>query len=131
MLDSERDQQPEGALFIMPRPTTGSSGPVAVWVTAAGWAEAARRLWGKSWLITPDGVLTPEEARARASQSGLKPRVKTWRRFVPTVLKTAAKDVREARKASRFDESIDVEQWVRSQARLRLAAPRPLSSRRA
>jgi glycosyltransferase involved in cell wall biosynthesis len=111
MTDSERGQAPEGAVFIMPRPTTGSSGPVAVWVTAAGWAEAARRLWGKTWLITPDGVLSPEEARARASQSGLTPRTKTWRRFVPQVVKTAAKDVREARKASRFDESIDVEQW--------------------
>jgi glycosyltransferase involved in cell wall biosynthesis len=112
MAEAERTDKPEGALFIMPRPTAGSSGPVAVWVTAAGWAEAARRLWGSSWLITPDGVLTPEQARSRASQSGLRPRTKTWRRFVPKVVKTAAKDVREARKASRFDDSIDADRWA-------------------
>lgn len=107
----EAGQEADGALFIMPRPSTGQTGPVAVWVTAAGWAGAARRMWGNSWLITPEGVLQAEEARALASQSHLTARSRSWRRFVPKVAKTALKDIREARRARAFDRSVDAEQW--------------------
>jgi glycosyltransferase involved in cell wall biosynthesis len=97
------DPQEKGALFVMPSPSAGQSGPVAVWITAAGWAEAANRLCGTSWILTPHGVFSPEEASALATRSALAPAPRRgWRRYVPVTLRTAAKDVLQMLKARRY-----------------------------
>jgi glycosyltransferase involved in cell wall biosynthesis len=97
------DQEEKGALFVMPSPSTGQSGPVAVWITAAGWAEAARKLCGSSWILTPHGIFSPEEAAALATRPALAPpKPRRWRRYVPMTLRTAAKDVLQVSKARRY-----------------------------
>jgi len=93
----------------MPTPATGATGPVAVWLTAAGWAEAARRRWGQAWLVTPEGTFGPEEARALATapRPPARPR-QGWRRRVPALLGTAKKDLRDLLRAWRFrDAALD------------------------
>lgn len=85
----------ESALFVMSTANTSQAGPVAVWLTAAGWAAAARLLLGHSWFVTPDGVLTPESARAQASQPSHAPDSRRgMRSAVPVPAKTALKDLR-------------------------------------
>ena len=93
-----------GAIFVLSSVTTGQQGPVAAWVSTAGWATAAQRVLGDAWIATPAGVVEADEARRRASH----PRRSTvsrppWRRKLPTVMKTAAKDVRQRHRAGRFD----------------------------
>jgi glycosyltransferase involved in cell wall biosynthesis len=98
------DNRSRGALFVMPSPSAGQSGPVAVWITAAGWASAARRQFGTAWVLTPHGVFSPEEAAALATRPALAPPAgrRGWRRYVPVTLRTAAKDVLQIRKARRY-----------------------------
>jgi glycosyltransferase involved in cell wall biosynthesis len=91
-----------GAVFVLPGTTTGQQGPVAAWVSVAGWAAAARRVLGESWIETPSGPVTPEEARRHGSHPRLASRVRPVRRLVPTIVKTAAKDVRQWRRGKRF-----------------------------
>jgi glycosyltransferase involved in cell wall biosynthesis len=82
-----------GALFIMPTSSAGQYGPVGVWITAAGWAAAARRAWGQAWILTPQGVLSPEKALALASRPSLSPRAHPlWHDSLPPLIKVAAKD---------------------------------------
>ena len=65
-----------------------------MWLAVAGWAAAGREIWGRSWLFTPEGVLTPEEARALASRpTGSANAPSFWRRFVPRVLARFARDM--------------------------------------
>jgi len=86
-----------------------------MWLAVAGWAAAGREIWGRSWLFTPEGVLTPEEARALASRrTGSVNAPSSWRRFVPRVLKTAAKDIREWRRAARFARDMPHGAWERA-----------------
>jgi glycosyltransferase involved in cell wall biosynthesis len=83
---------------------TPEQGPVAGLLSTAGWAAAAERMLGGSWVVTPGGVLTPSEARQRGSDAALgSPRRPGVRRRVPTVAKTAAKDVLNWRLSRRFD----------------------------
>lgn len=91
-----------GALFVMTRPATGATGPVAIWITAAGWAAASRRKFGEAWILAPEGVLSPEEARALATRPSLAPRPTSWRRRIPRVVLTALRDLREIRDARRL-----------------------------
>jgi glycosyltransferase involved in cell wall biosynthesis len=58
---------------------------------------------GNAWIVTPAGLVDPDEARRRASH----PRLSTvatpsWRRRLPTPAKIAAKDIRQWRRARRF-----------------------------
>jgi glycosyltransferase involved in cell wall biosynthesis len=92
-----------GAIFVLPSTTSGQQGPVASWVSTAGWARAARRVLGEVWIATPAGLVDPDEARRRASH----PRLSTvatpsWRRRLPTPAKIAAKDLRQFRRARHF-----------------------------
>jgi glycosyltransferase involved in cell wall biosynthesis len=92
-----------GAIFVLPSTTSGQQGPVASWVSTAGWTRAARRVLGHAWIVTPAGLLDPDEARRRGSH----PRLSTvatpsWRRKLPTPAKLAAKDIRQWRRARRF-----------------------------
>jgi glycosyltransferase involved in cell wall biosynthesis len=97
------ETHPRGAVFVLPTLTAGEQGPVAAFVSTAGWAGAARRVLGESWIVTPSGVVTTHEARRRASETSLaSPTTPGWRRMVPVVAKTAVKDLRELRRARSF-----------------------------
>ena len=91
------------AIFVLPSTTEGQQGPVAAWVSTAGWASAAERVLGEVWIATPSGLLDPEEAARRGSESHLSSDTASrWRRRLPTVAKTAVKDARQWRRARRF-----------------------------
>ncbi len=76
---------------------------MAALLSTAGWAAAAERVLGRSWVVTPDGVFTPDEARRQGSNPRLSsPQGPTIRRRLPTVAKTAAKDVLHWRQSRRF-----------------------------
>jgi glycosyltransferase involved in cell wall biosynthesis len=83
-----------GAVFVLPTSTSGQQGPVAAWMSTAGWAAAARRVLGNAWIITPGGEVEPEAARRRGSAPQLSSAATSGRRRIPTVVKTAAKDAR-------------------------------------
>ena len=93
-----------GAIFVLPSTvTTGLRGPVASWVSTAGWARAAHRVLGRSWLATPRGVIEPDDAQRQASDPRLTGRTAaTWRSHMPVMAKRAVKDVRELLRARRF-----------------------------
>ncbi|HEX6420780.1 MAG TPA: glycosyltransferase family 4 protein [Acidimicrobiales bacterium] len=83
-----------GAIFVVAGSTTPEQGPVAALLSTAGWASAAEQVLGRSWLVAPDGVLTPDEARRRGSHPSLRsPQQARLRRRVPAVAKTAARDL--------------------------------------
>lgn len=83
-----------GAVLVLPTATGGQQGPVAALVSTAGWAAASARVLGASWIVTPGGLLDPAEARRRGSAPQLAAAPTGWKRRIPTVAKTAAKDVR-------------------------------------
>jgi len=92
-----------GAIVVLPTTAAGQQGPVAALVSAAGWASGLRRLLGHVWVVTPDGVVSPDELRRRASEATLAPAPeRDWLRRAPVVAKTAVKDAREWRRAHRF-----------------------------
>ena len=92
-----------GAILVLPTPTAGQQGPVAAWVSTAGWASGLRRLLGEVWVVTPVGLMGPDELRRRASEAALaSPSGSRWRDRVPVVAKTAIKDAREWRRARAF-----------------------------
>ncbi len=92
-----------GAVFVLPSATRGQRGPVASWVSTAGWASAGRRVLGSAWIATPDGLRDPDEARGRGSAPHLSSGSSSWwRSHLPTTAKTVAKDVRQWRRARRF-----------------------------
>src|SRR5437879_1932871 len=85
-----------GAIVVLPTVTSGQQGPVAALVSGAGWASGLRRLLGHVWIVTPDGIVAPDELRRRASDVTLAPAARAdWRHRIPVAVKTAAKDVRE------------------------------------
>ena len=92
-----------GAILVLPTLTAGQQGPVAAWVSTAGWANGLRRLLGEVWVVTPAGVMDPDELRRRASEAALAPPSGSrWQDRVPVVAKTAVKDAREWRRARTF-----------------------------
>lgn len=91
------------AILVLPVATKGQQGPVAAWVSTAGWAAAARRVLGGAWIATPQGLVTDGEARSRGSSPQLSSRTsEDWRRRLPGPLKTAVKDLRRWRDGRRF-----------------------------
>lgn len=105
-------------LFVMPTDHRRSTGPVSVWITAAGMAAAARDRYGEAWLATPAGVIGPDEAEVLATQRREASRTsgQGWRRFVPAVLGTARKDIRQLLHARRFEPVSNA--WLDSAVRL-------------
>ncbi len=92
-----------GAIVVLPTVTAGQQGPVAALVSAAGWASGLRRLLGHVWIVTPDGIVSTDGLRRRASDARLAPVPSAaWHHRIPVVVKTAAKDAREWRRARRF-----------------------------
>ena len=101
------------AVFVLGVTTSGQQGPVGAWLSAAGWAAAARSLLGEAWIVTPEGAFTPEQARARATHTGLAvPAEEPFHRKVPLLGRTAAKDVREFVRGQRFDVPVDGMPWA-------------------
>ena len=103
-MEPDRTTTPgRGAILVLPTVAAGQQGPVAAWVSAAGWASGLRHLLGRVWIVTPEGLMEPDALRRRASAvtlaSGSAPR---WHRWVPVVAKTALKDIREWRRARSF-----------------------------
>lgn len=96
-----------GAVFILPIAAGSGPTPNASWITTAGWASAAQQRWGKSWVFTPDGMMSPDEILERASQlvtaTNFLRRRLTW---LPQVVKTAAKDIRLLIAARRFRRAV-------------------------
>lgn len=92
-----------GAILVLPTTTAGQQGPVAAWVSTAGWASGLRRILGEVWIVTPEGVMAPDELRRRASDASLASGTGSqWQRRVPVVVKTAIKDAREWQRARAF-----------------------------
>jgi len=72
-------------------------------LSTAGWAVAAKRVLGDSWIVGPSGTMEVAEARRLGSASELTSGGPApWHRRVPTVVKTFAKDVRQAVRGRRF-----------------------------
>jgi glycosyltransferase involved in cell wall biosynthesis len=93
-----------GAVFVVAGSTTPEQGPDAALLSSAGWAAAAERVLGQSWVVTPTGVFTPSMARLRGSDPALRSRSETSvRRRVPAVAKTAVMDVLSWRMRRRFE----------------------------
>ena len=106
-MPEDRGAARAGAVFVLPTLTAGQQGPVAAFVSTAGWANATRRLLGASWIVTPTGVITTDDARRRASETTLaSPPASASRsrarQAVPVVVKTAVKDARELMRARAF-----------------------------
>jgi glycosyltransferase involved in cell wall biosynthesis len=115
MLEAEGPGGPlprRGAVFVMPTSSSGQPGPVAVWITASGWAAAARRMWGQAWVVTPEGVLSPENAREVATRPRLKSGARpSWKRHVPRSAATMAKDAGRLVRARRFGHAARSGPW--------------------
>ena len=101
-----------GVLCLMPKDARRSTGPVSLWLTAAGWAEAAADVRGASWVQTPSGILSAAEARSIAT-SAPQPTLgrRGWRRHIPTVVSTLVKDARSWEHARRFRDAGAVGPW--------------------
>ena len=104
-------QRTPRALLFMPTPPIATAGPVATWVTVAGWAGALRRHLGDASVATPVGWLTAEETEALVApsrihsqrQAGLARRA--WaavRDRMPSEAHAARKDIRDAIRGVRF-----------------------------
>jgi glycosyltransferase involved in cell wall biosynthesis len=107
-------------LFFNPNRAAGQRAPVTSWISVASWAKAARRLWGKAWIVTTEGVLEPEEVMMRASDPDAltgPPGPSSLRRKIPTTVKTGLKDVRKAVEARRFRASAENGPWTPEQVR--------------
>ena len=61
-----------GAIFAVAGPGTGQQGPVAALLSTVGWAGAAERVLGRSWIATPGGLLSLADARRRGSDPALR-----------------------------------------------------------
>jgi glycosyltransferase involved in cell wall biosynthesis len=92
-----------GAVFVVAGSGIPEQGPVAALLSTAGWAAAAARVVGRSWVVTPEGVLTAADARRRGSSPALRsPAGRRVRRRLPPVAKTAARDVLQWRLSRRY-----------------------------
>ena len=105
---------PRGAVFVMPRRRDEWADAPGLWVTAAGWAAAARQQLGAAWVVTRDGVATPEEALRFTERRVTTSTATTSRSHsrVPIVVRTGVKDLLRAREARRHNDLRDQEVWA-------------------
>lgn len=82
------------AVFIMPRSSCSWEGAEALWITAAGWASAAKRKLGDAVVVTKDKVAEPKEVWNYPLLPGKNAKFKR-RRFslVPSFLKILVNDL--------------------------------------
>lgn len=102
--------QSRGVVLVMPRRSTEWAGAAAVWITASGWASAARRRVGQAWVATPDGVATPEETLGFMRNPPIlsRPRMAS---HVPMVARTGIKDLMRARAAWGYRDVGERSEW--------------------
>lgn len=55
------ENRSDTAIFIMPRSSSSWEGSEALWITAAGWASAAKRKFGNAIVVTSDRIAEPRE----------------------------------------------------------------------
>ncbi len=111
------NSQRAGALFIMPSVVTGQSLIISSWFNVAGWAAGARAVVGNAWIVTPEGLVDPDEARRRASSPTPAASTKdsSWRSRLPLTFRTAYKDLRQAVRAARFRSAALDGPWTASE----------------
>jgi len=85
----------------MPRAPRDWAGAGALWITAAGWAGALRRLGAATTVLTPVGTLTEQECLANTSSAALSSRGSRSR--VPASLRVIARDAQRARSMRGYD----------------------------
>jgi glycosyltransferase involved in cell wall biosynthesis len=105
------------ALLVLPTYTSGQLGPVASYLSTAGWAAAAERVLGGAWIVSPAGVIDADEARRRGSARGLAVVPGPGRRrysWAPEPAKTLVKDVRAWWRSRHFSVG-DPERWRHEQ----------------
>ena len=117
----------EGAVIVMPR-RRAEGGPVAgLWTLAAGWGKAAERRFGHAWVVTLDGVASPDEVLAFADPApGPATRRTPKLPAVPMVIRTAAKDLTRAYAARSARHPAAYTEWADHELAFVLAAPRSL-----
>lgn len=104
-------------LCVMPRRSTAWASAAAMWVTASGWAAAGGRRFGEGWVMTPDRLASPAEARAftigstRGDGRDHSHLARVARR-VPTPVVTAGKDLRSWARARRYRDHPPAAPWV-------------------
>jgi glycosyltransferase involved in cell wall biosynthesis len=84
-----------GLLFVLPVNLSRSAGIDAVWLTAANLSRAVGNLVGGAQLLTPEGLLSPDEVEALAVRSTDRPSVR--RRIaghLPRTIRIGLGDVR-------------------------------------
>lgn len=83
------------AIFIMPRSSSAWQGAEAMWISAAGWASAAKKKFGNAIVVTSDRVGKPDEILGYPlpPKSGQVKRQKRFLFFLPTLLKTFFNDL--------------------------------------
>jgi glycosyltransferase involved in cell wall biosynthesis len=92
-----------GVILVLPTTTDGQQGPVAGWISTSGWAAAAERVVGHSWVVTPHGVLDIESLRRRAARPARQEQIgRSLGHAMPVTMKTAVKDAREWGRSRRF-----------------------------
>lgn len=93
------------AVFVLPTTAVGQRGPVAAYLSTAGWAAAAERVLGGAWIVCPSGTIDPVEARhigSRAMPADRSEPPGSRLRFIPAPAKTLVKDVRHRHRARAF-----------------------------
>ncbi len=85
------------ALFVMPRSSYSWRGSEALWITVSGWAAAAERKFGKSYIITTDRIANSREGLnyplGDKNNQINKKNGSSISSYLPTVLITFIKDV--------------------------------------
>src|SRR5207253_2458288 len=51
----------QGVVIVMPRHPAEGAPAAGLWTLAAGWGGAAQRRFGSAWVVTLDGVTSPQQ----------------------------------------------------------------------
>ena len=94
----------------MPRASTEWADAPAIWITAAGWADATRKRLGHAWVVTRDRVADADETYGFTRP---RPRVQPAHRRIPApeIVRTGTKDVVRARAARRQRDVGERAEW--------------------
>jgi glycosyltransferase involved in cell wall biosynthesis len=108
----------DGAVFVVPKHDTDWPDAPGVWVTIAGWAAAARKRFGSSWVVTRDGVRTAEQVYGFTGRSSSAASTNRERRSrlvqgsrLVQIARTGAKDAARTREALRFRDVGERPEW--------------------
>ena len=111
-----------GAVFVNQMQRSGQIGPLAAWITSAGWAAEAERRYGRAWMVTSEGVLDPATALDFATQPVRSAdAIASWRRRIPEPAITFAKDVRRIAENRHFRARFADGPWCSADVRFVMA----------